>query len=73
MCSSWKLQRVLLGVTQRDLALRAKIPIYRLRRIEGGRSVPTVREEAALIAAFRSAEDSAHFERRLITGAEERA
>lgn len=71
MCTSWKLERVLVGATQRDLASRAKISVHRLRLIESGRTMPSLHEKTALIAAFSYFSVRSDSEGRVLMGAEE--
>jgi transcriptional regulator with XRE-family HTH domain len=60
MCTSYKLQRVLMGFSQREMALRSGISPRRLRVIERGESKPTDQEKAVLIRAYQSAQKPEH-------------
>lgn len=49
MCSSWKLQRVMVEATQQEIASQAGLSRQRLGAIERGELKPTPEEKAALI------------------------
>lgn len=53
MSTSWKMHRVLVGATQREIAGYSGISCGRLRQIEHGLSEPTKNEQAALLSTFR--------------------
>jgi transcriptional regulator with XRE-family HTH domain len=56
MCTSYKLQRVLMDLSQSEMARRSGISPRRLRAIERGESKPTDQEKATLIRAFQNAQ-----------------
>jgi hypothetical protein len=60
MCTSYKLQRIYLGATQKEIAGQLGLSCARLRQIEVGTSKPTDREKEMLTQVLTSAHES-HF------------